>query len=379
MTPRSDPRSAASPSTGMRRRVARAIPVMAAPISIVVLTAAGAIQTHRTLVLAAIFCAVAVVTCSVLVWIDATGWRLAAGLAVLAATATAACWGDPRNFGWFAMCVIAGWAALVLPTRWAIGGGAALASVFIVMLLTVSDEPGWVTWSFGVALTTGAFIFVRRQRELVERLHAAQTQLAERARTDERHRIAREMHDLVGHSLTVALLHLGSARLALDDDLDAARTALTEAEKAARDSLNDVRAAVGLMRSEDPTSATPAPGITDIPDLVDTYRNAGADIDLDMRPIPAVITPSRGLTVYRIVQESLTNAVRHGDGETIRVRIDATGARITISIANSRAPGVVAPPGTGISAMHERVTALGGTLTAGPSAGGWLVEAVIPA
>lgn len=352
--------------------------MVAAPAAITVLTAAGAIQTHRETLIAVALCALVIVTGAVLVWIDATGVRLVVGLAVLAAGVTVACWGDPRNLGWFGMCVIAGWAALVLPTRWAIAVGAALAAGFVIMLTVVSREPGWVTWTLGVALTCGAFVFVRRQRTLVERLHAAQSELAERARTDERHRIAREMHDLVGHSLTVALLHLGSARLALDDDTDAARAALTEAENAARHSLDDVRAAVGLMRSSDPAAASPAPAITDIPELVDSYRNAGADIRLDMPVVPPGITASRGLAVYRIVQESLTNAVRHGDGP-ISVRVEAAEVSTRITVRNRGVIRGRQPPGTGIAAMNERVAALGGTITSGPAPGGWMVEAVIPA
>ncbi len=361
-----------------RGRLAHVVPIVAAPAAITVLTATGAIQTHRDPLVAVVLCVLVVLTCAVLVWMDATGWRLVAGLAVLAVAVGVACWGDPRNLGWFGMCVIAGWGALVLSTRSAISVGAALAAMFVVMLAVVSSEPGWVTWTLGVALTCGAFVFVRRQRELVERLHAAQSELAERARTDERHRIAREMHDLVGHSLTVALLHLGSARLALDDDLDAARAALSEAENAARDSLEDVRAAVGLMRSDDPAAATPAPGIACIPDLVDSYRNAGADIHLDLRPIPPGIAASRSLTAYRIVQESLTNAVRHGDGGPINVCLDATGEHTKITVLSRGIPRGRPSSGTGIAAMHERLAALGGTLTAGPAPGGWLVEAVIP-
>lgn len=362
-----------------RGRLARVVPAVAAPAAITVLTAAGAIQTHREPLIAAALCALTILTGALLVWIDAEGWPLVAGLAVLTFAVAVACWGDPRNFGWFGMCVIAGWAALVLPARWAVTVGAALASVFIVMLTVVSREPGWITWTFGVALTCGAFVFVRRQRELVARLHAAHAQLAERARTDERHRIAREMHDLVGHGLTVALLHLGSARLALDDDVDAARAAIAEAEAATRDSLDDVRAAVGLMRSTDPTAAAPAPGIADISGLVDAYRNAGADVDLEVRGIPAKVTARGGLTAYRIVQESLTNAVRHGDGGPISVLIDARTDRTRIIVRNGGTSHPRHPSGTGITAMNERVAAVGGTLSAGPVAGEWLVEAVIPA
>ncbi len=368
-----------TPPVGARRRPGRIIPVIAAPAAITGLTAAGAIQTHREPWVAVALCVLAIVTGGVLAWMDARGGPLVAGLAVLAGTVAAACWGDPRNLGWFGMCVIAGWAALVLPTRWAIAVGIALAAMFVVMFAVVSREPGWITWTFGVGLTCGAFVFVRRQRELVDRLHAAQSQLAERARIDERQRIAREMHDLVGHSLTVALLHLGSARLALDDDTDAARDALAEAESATRDSLDDVRAAVGLMRSTDPAAASPAPGIADIPDLVDSYRNAGADIDLDIQGSPTRVAASRSLTAYRIVQESLTNAVRHGDGGPIAVHLDSTAERIRVTVGNGGASRALHPAGTGITAMKERVAAQGGTLSVGPAAGGWLVEAVIPA
>ncbi|MFT4136355.1 sensor histidine kinase [Microbacterium sp.] len=367
-----------TPPIGIRARLARAAPVVAAPTAITVLTAAGAVQTHREPLVAVALCALAIATSAALVWSDAKGMPLIVGLAVLAAGVTLACWGDPRNLGWFGACVIAGWAALVLPTRWAIAVGAALAAEFAVMLAVVSREPGWVTWMFGVALTCGAFVFVRRQRELVARLHAAQAELAERARTDERHRIAREMHDFVGHSLTVALLHLGSARLALDDDLDAARTALAEAETATRDSLDDVRAAVGLMRSTDNNVAPPAPGIADVPDLVDSYRNAGADVHLDVRGTPARVTASRSLTAYRVVQESLTNAVRHGNGGPIGVRIDATADHTRITVRNCCSTPAQHRSGTGIAAMNERLAAVGGTLSSGPAPGGWLVEAVIP-
>ncbi|MFT4164941.1 MAG: histidine kinase [Microlunatus sp.] len=367
-----------TPPAGFRSRLNRVIPVVAAPATITAFTAIGAIQTHREPLVAAALCLLVVLTSAVLVRIGPTGRPLLLGLTVFAAVVIAACWGDPRNLGWFGMCVIAGWAALMLPNRWGIPVGAALATAFLVMVANVSREPGWVTWTLGVALTCGAFVFIRRQRELVERLHEAQSELAEHARADERHRIARELHDLVGHSLTVALLHLGSARLALDDDLDVARAALAEAESATRDSLDDVRAAVGLMRSVGPAAAAPAPGIADIPDLVDSYRNAGADIDLDVRKAPTGMAASRGLTAYRIVQESLTNAVRHGDGGPISVRVDAAKDRTEITVRNSAAVRAQGPSGTGVAAMRERVAALGGTLSARPARGGWLVEAVIP-
>lgn len=240
-----------------------------------------------------------------------------------------------------------------------------------------------MTWIAGTTFTVGACSFARRQRVLVERLHAAQEALAQRARTDERHRIAREMHDLVGHGLTVTLLHIGSARLALDDDLGTVRASLTEAEHAARNSLDDVRTAIGLMRTTDPDATQPAPTAADICALVESYRKAGASITLDVLGDLAAIAPNRSLATFRIVQESLTNAVRHGGGTPIEARIDLLEGQARITVRNAAA---MRPPhdtgtskGTGIAAMCERASALGGRVTAGPHENGWLVEAVIPA
>jgi signal transduction histidine kinase len=276
------------------------------------------------------------------------------------------------------MCVIAGWAALVLPARWAVTVGTALASGFIAMLVVVNREPGWVTWTCGVVLTCGAFLFVRRQRELVTRLHAAQVQLAERTRTDERHRIAREMHDLVGHSLTVTLLHLGSARLALDDDPVAARASLDQAEQAARESLDDVRAAVALLRTGDTADPLPAPTATGIPDLVRAYRNAGVHVDLELHGDLSRLPPARSLAAYRIAQESLTNAARHGDGTPITVHVSISAGSARLIVRNKGAARAGGLGGTGLAAMRERAAAAGGTLNAGPDRGAWLVEAVLP-
>lgn len=363
----------------LRTRVGRTGPALAASAAIAVLTVVGAIQSQRGPFVVAALGALVVLTGTVLVRTGARGWPLVVGLAVLTTAVGAACWGDPRNFGWFGMCVVVGWAALVLPTRWAVGLTAVVAATFLAMLAWVSQEPGWVTWTLGVALTCGAFVFVRRQRDLVDRLHAAQARLAEHARTDERHRIARELHDLVGHSLTVALLHLGSARLALDDDLDGARASLDEAERAARESLNDVRAAVGLLRTGEAADPLPVPTAAGIPGLVESYRNAGVPVDLALHGDLSRLTPNRGLALYRIVQESLTNAARHGDGTPISVRLDIADGRALLTVRNSGAFRARGPAGTGLAAMRERAAAAGGTLTAGPDRGAWLVEAVIPA
>src|SRR5690606_7368602 len=177
---------------------------------------------------------------------------------------------------------------------------ALVAATLVAQLLLLGPAPGWVTWAVGTAFTAGACAFARRQRQLVDELRSAQAELAEWARTDERHRIAREMHDLVGHGLTVTLLHLGSARLALEDDPAAVGASLAEAERAARGSLEDVRDAVATLRAED--GDTPVAG-ADVPSLVATYRLAGAPVDLRVRGGDlAGLPPASRVALYRVVQ-----------------------------------------------------------------------------
>lgn len=360
--------------TGSR---ATGVPGSIAALALAALTAIGASRTAHAPVSIFWLSIVVLGVSGVLVWRAATGWRLVAGLTVPVVAVTLACYGDPRNLGWFGLCIVAGWVALETSPPIAFATNTVLAAVFAMQFVAVSSEPGWITWIAGIAFTTGACVFARRQRVLVERLHRAQAELAQRARDDERQRIAREMHDLVGHRLTVTVLHLGSARLALDDDLSTARSSLAAAEQAARDSLDDVRTAVGLMRHDSP-SGPAVPTAASFLDLVESYRSAGAGVDLELCGDLDALTANRSLAAFRILQESLTNAVRHGDGGPIRARIDVIGGRVQIVVRNAVQPRAPEGAGTGIAAMGERAGALGGHLTARPDPGGWLVEAVIP-
>src|SRR5262249_6713125 len=155
---------------------------------------------------------------------------------------------------------------------------------------------------------TTACAFSRRQRDLMEQLRDAQAELAVRARADERNRIAGELHDVIGHALTVSLLHISGAQLALNDDPEAARASLAAAERLARTSLGDVRAAVGVMRAGQSGDMVPVPTAADIAQLVESFRRAGTPIELDVRGDLGGLNATSGLAVYRIVQESLTNA-----------------------------------------------------------------------
>jgi len=351
---------------------------VAAPVALALFVVIGAVPDRSTVVRVAVAPAIIVVL-AVIAWRDLTGWRLVGGLAVVAAGLFAICHQNTSNLGWFGICVIAGWVAFEAPVAPAVVTGAVLVTGFVIEWSMLTDDAGWGAWISGTAFTTMSCTFARRQRMLVEQLREAQAGLAERARAEERNRIAAEMHDVIGHAMTVSLLHVSSARLALDEDPDEARAALAEAERLARQSLDEVRGVVGLMRGAGPRAVVPLPRGTDVADLVDSFRRAGTHVELDVRGGLDALGATHGLAVYRVVQESLTNAARHGDGTPVSVRVDIGGDRTTVTVDSGRSSAsVAAAGGAGLIVMSERVQALGGELLAGPRPGGWRVEAVLP-
>ena len=189
--------------------------------------------------------------------------------------------------------------------------------------------------------------------------------LAEQTRTEERARIARELHDVIAHSLTVSLLHVTSARLAVEHDPAAASRALAEAERLGRRALTEVRATVGLLRVDDRGEvAPPVPGGEQVPMLVEQFRRAGVPvcpaIEGDLSALPETV----GSTLYRIVQEALTNAVKHAPGARVTVEVAATNGHVDVRVDSAGIPRH--GTGMGLTNMAERARALGGTCTAGP-------------
>ena len=231
------------------------------------------------------------------------------------------------NLGWFGAVrrSVAGWRS-VAPVRQAAVLGAALVASSSANGSTQSARTrlGVVDRRHGRSPST-ACIFDRRQRSLLEQLREAQAGLADRTRAEERNRIAGEMHDVIGHALTVSLLHVSSARLALeDDDPEEAQASLAEAERLAQQSLDEVRAAVGLMRNRRPERGRPDARRGRRRSSWSS-RSAGPapPVELDVDGDLASLGATRGLAVYRIVQESLTNAARHAAGTPVSVRIEA--------------------------------------------------------
>ncbi|WP_322937241.1 sensor histidine kinase [Nocardioides bizhenqiangii] len=358
----------------MADRAARVI----APTMLALFAVVGAVMGHRSLPVGLVLAASVTAIAAATAWRGLVEWRLAVPLLVAAAGLVAIGHGNSANLVWMGFCVAAGWVALVstLPATLTVGG--VLGLTLVSEWAQQTEEPGWAAWITGTAFTLVACIFARRLRETVRQLEAAQHQLAERSRAEERTRIAGEMHDVIGHALTVSLLHISGARLALDEDPDEARRALAEAERLSRSSLEEVRATVGLMRTDAPGERAPLPVATDIGRLVDSFRSAGTEVDLTVTGDLEELGPTRGLAAYRIVQEALTNAVKHAPGERVTVAVTVESGTATVAVRNGGDVDASAPLGNGLLGMRDRAEGVGGRLRAGAEQRGWLVEAVLP-
>jgi signal transduction histidine kinase len=222
---------------------------------------------------------------------------------------------------------------------------------------------------------------------LLERLELAERTREEEAQRrveQERLRIARDLHDVVAHTLTTINVQAGVAAHLADREPGRAGRALAAIEAASHDALDELRAILGVLREADGAEIPlePAPGLDAVASLVDRFRGTGADIELDVEgEQPERIPEAVQLAAFRIVQESLTNATRHAPGAAARVRLAYENDRLYVGIENNSGQernGSGRGRGVGIAGMHERATALGGTLEAGPSACGFRVTAELP-
>ncbi|WP_182348014.1 histidine kinase [Tomitella gaofuii] len=361
----------------------------AAVIAIAVFTVAGGFMSPHSAVVVWACAAIAVGVSTALAALRVRGLALAVGFVLVAAALTIAAYGFSATIAWMGFCVIAIWIAIDSPLRISACLGAGLIVTLLVQLLRDPAEPGWIAWVVGTAFSFTAGASARRLhasasrlQEALESLRSAQSELAQRSREQERARIAADVHDVIGHGLTVTLLHIEAARLTLDEGPEIAGRSLLEAEQLTRTSLEEVRATVGLMKQDDPRTSAPLPGAGDIADLVDSFRTAGVRVDLAVTDDLDRIGAARGLTTYRIVQEALTNAARHAPGHPISGRVLVEDGEIRVTVCNTCDPA--AEPqhrdgaGEGLRNMHERARSVGGRLIARGCQGAWSVEAVLP-
>ncbi len=302
------------------------------------------------------------------------------GYAVVAAAGVAVlCNGVSSNVGWFAICLLSGWC--VFSCGWQVGLAYWIGAIalFAGEALWADPDPGWGAWMAGTTFTVLGCLLIRHELDLVARLRAAQAGLADRARAEERNRIARELHDVIAHTLIISQLHVTSARLAVESDPADAARALAEAERLGRESLAEVRRAVGLLGESGESSngsAPPLPSAADLPVLVERFHSAGADVTLTVDGDASVLPATTGLAIYRILQEALTNAVKHAPGSSVAIGLTVDRARVELTVDSFGLPG--RGSGLGLLSMQERARALGGTCDAGPGGHGWLVRADLP-
>jgi signal transduction histidine kinase len=255
------------------------------------------------------------------------------------------------------------------------------------LLVALVQDPMEV--AVGIWVVAIAFIWVvgravARQERLVVELEGTRRQLAHQALLSERRRIARDVHDFVGHGLAAVMLQVTSARHVLRRDATAAEDALRTAEEVGRRSMQELRRTVALLRSDDEADVSgPVPAASEIPTLVDQARAGGLAVELQTRGDLSRIPPGVGLAVYRIAQEALANAARHAPRARTMLELELRDGCISL-VAETNGPVATGPatergrPHYGLIGMQERATALGGEFAAGPTREGWRVSCELP-
>ncbi|MFJ3406610.1 sensor histidine kinase [Promicromonospora sp. NPDC090134] len=279
-------------------------------------------------------------------------------------------------------------AAEMRRTGWAVGGGAVLVAVATYYRVTGTAEEYLTPYDLvtNLALVAAAIalgVAVRLSREA--RVHEAHE--AEQRLQAERLRIARDLHDVVGHNLSVIALHSGVAAEAVGRDDDTARGALHHVREATSGTLRELRSTVRVLRGSTRTTGADAAGpdaaptgLAGVDALAASARATGLAVDVTLDVPPGTLDGAIDAAAYRIVQESLTNVLRHADASRVAVSARVDGARLALRVSDDgRGAGRDVVPGSGISGMRERVALLGGTLGAGDDPdGGFLVVADLP-
>jgi signal transduction histidine kinase len=260
-----------------------------------------------------------------------------------------------------------------------------LSVVTALCFVLLRPEPGFpfaLALLFGVTLQGAAVgwgLVIHHQRQLVTRARTEAVLRAEQAQHEAREAVAREMHDVLGHRLSLLSVHAGALEFRPDAPAeDVARAARVIRESAHR-ALQDLREVIGVLRA--PVGELPQPTAAEVPGLVAESRRAGMRVDL-RHDLAGPVPDTAGRTAYRVVQEALTNARKHAPGADVRVTVTgAAGAGLSVEVVNS-APTAVAPdavPGQGLDGLAERVDLAGGRLEHGPTdTGGWRLAAWLP-
>ncbi|XIG78456.1 two-component sensor histidine kinase [Streptomyces sp. SGAir0957] len=293
----------------------------------------------------------------------------------------------------FVTVALACFAAIVAGRRWAawsaVGllwlGHLLIAHWLYAYLPPSGDGPRpWgqegivAAWVLAV-VAVAELVRVRRQQR--EQARAERERAARRRADEERLRIARELHDVLAHSISVINVQAGVGLALLDSDPEQARTALTTIKDASKEALGEVRQVLDTLRAPGAAPRAPAPGLDRLPELVEQAATAGLTVDVQADGERPPLSPGADLAAFRIVQEALTNVVRHSESRRAQVQLAYHYASLTLTVdddgpsSHAEAGG----SGNGLAGMRERAAALGGTIEAGPRPdGGFRVVAELP-
>ncbi|GII75059.1 two-component sensor histidine kinase [Sphaerisporangium rufum] len=316
------------------------------------------------------------------------GWRRHRPILVFAAVAlisftqwAAGCAAIPANMAVVvAMYAVAAYRDL----PWALAAGAIseLGIALVVLPHGGVTMPAFVTGSLAVitAWVSGIYANMRRRylEGLEERAERAERERDQRARiaiADERARIARELHDVVAHNVSVMIVQADGAGYAIDSDPEQARAAVRTVAGTGRQALAEMRRLVGVLREDDdrPEEYAPQPGVADLDRLVAQVRRSGMPVEFTVNGTPHELAEGEQLVIYRVVQEALTNALKHGGpGVRASVTVDHGPAEVTLMVTDD-GRGAAAPQSTdghGLIGMRERVAMYDGSVRAAPGPGG---------
>jgi signal transduction histidine kinase len=256
----------------------------------------------------------------------------------------------------------------------------------------LGQGPGAVGAALGSAVFLAVAVAVdrvgserRAHRDLAEQAGQTELERARRTVLEERARIARELHDVVAHHMSLMAIRAESAphRLGAAPDPEQVRVEFGSLSGSAREALADMRRLLGVLRSDEPAARAPQPTLTDLTELIGTVRRAGMTVELTAPSSLDLVPPSAGVCAYRIIQEALSNARQHAAGAPVTVSLyhhaDTKVLQVTNGPGVPRAPANGHRPGHGLAGMRERAELLGGSLSAGPAAGGgFAVSAALP-
>jgi signal transduction histidine kinase len=266
--------------------------------------------------------------------------------------------------------------------------GAAFSALLVLHLLRNPGEPpplfGAGGWLSSLAIVIAVCEWWRARRERLAQARLAQEEAERRRGSDERLRIARDLHDSLGHHVSLINVQAGVALHLMDDDPEQARSALAAIKRSSGELLREMRATLGVLRRVDEGAPrTPVAGLARLEDLLTENRSAGLPVELEVVGARRELPSSVDQAAYRIVQEALTNTRRHAGPARAHVRLQYEDGGLTVQVDDDgRGAPVPTEPssGNGLPGMGERAMALGGTFTAGPRAGrGFRVEAHLPA